>query len=112
MNWYIVKLVFSIESGPEAQFDEQLRLIKASNTNDAYFKARNIGKQEELSFSNASHTMVKWRFIDVPEINLLGELKDGVEVYSTTVESEDRELYVNTVKKKAMTIQSRELVLV
>lgn len=112
MNWYLVKLVFSIESGPEAQFDEQLRLIKAGNTNDAYFKARNIGRQEEVAFSNASHTLVKWRFIDVPEVNQVGELKDGMELYSNTIESEDREGYIHAVRKKGMAIQSRELLVV
>jgi hypothetical protein len=114
MNWYIVKLVFSIDrelGDNRAQFDEQIRLVNAKNSSDAYFKARNLGKKEESAFSTDKNETVKWRFIDVPEISLLGELKDGVELYSNTIEIEEKTSYISSILKKGMSIQSRGLVL-
>ncbi len=112
MNWYIVKLVFSIDRdqvAKSAQFDEQIRLVQARNSSDAYFKARNIGKKEETAFSSDRNETIKWRFIDVPEISLLGELKDGAEVYSNTIEIEEKTSYISSILKKGMGIQSKWL---
>lgn len=121
MNWYLTKLVFIIDtennSGPsdsqnqKAQFDEQLRLIHALDESDAYFKAKSIGKKQQSQFSNASNETVTWRFVDVSEIVLVAELKDGVEVYSTTHETYEKENFINSVRSKGMAIQTRNLFL-
>ena len=47
MNWYLTKIVFQIDIGKgknSNQFDEQLRMIKAASTEEAFFKARSNGK--------------------------------------------------------------------
>ncbi len=47
MKWYLAKLVFRIICGEgehTAQFDEQLRLIKANNKEEAFHKAKRVGK--------------------------------------------------------------------
>jgi hypothetical protein len=115
MNWYIVKLVFSIEQNEKevvhSQFDEQLRLVQANNTNQAYFKARAIGKKEEVSFSDVQNETIKWRFIDISEVNFLGELKDGLELYSSTVEIDEKSNFINAILQKGMSIQSRGLLM-
>lgn len=52
------------------------------NNLQAFYKARDIGKQEENCFLNNVHKPVQWKFIDVSEIHLLDALADGAEVYS------------------------------
>lgn len=114
MKWYIAKLVFSIETTTayaSAQFDEQVRLIKANNATEAYFKIRRIGKTEEVSFSNTTSSRVQWQFIDVSEMICIGDITDGLEVYSNTVEVEEKNSYINAVLKKGMGIQAKNLIL-
>ena len=48
MNWYLAKIVYRIICGNgdhAAQFDEQLRLICATNKEDAFHKAQRTGKK-------------------------------------------------------------------
>ena len=73
MNWYLVKLIFSIEvenriSNNLAEFDEQLRLIEDHSQEAALLKARKLGKSICTTFHNTSNQKVSWRFIDVREI--------------------------------------------
>lgn len=109
MNWYITKLVFNIdiENGKNnAQFDEQLRMIKAESIDEAFFKARAFGKSEEAMFVNTNKKLVNWKFIDVSEIQLVNELSDGAEIYTSTHETEEVNAYINFVRHKAMVIQT------
>lgn len=109
MNWYITKLVFNIdiENGKNnAQFDEQLRMIKAESIDEAFFKARALGKSEEAMFVNTNKKLVNWKFIDVSEIQLVNELSDGAEIYTSTHETEEVNAYINFVRHKAMVIQT------
>ncbi|XHR95736.1 DUF4288 domain-containing protein [Mucilaginibacter sp. UC70_90] len=97
MNWYVAKLVFRVISGDgdhQAQFDEQLRLISADNELVAYEKANRIGQPNQDSFKNIEKQTVKWQFIDVAELNQLGELTDGAELYYNIHETPDADLYI------------------
>jgi len=112
MNWYLSKLIFSIEpaeQGNKAQFDEQLRLVQSSNEADAYFKAKQIGKSIQSEFENEEKENVQWRFVDVSEVIEIKEIKDGMEVYSTTHETYEKENFINSVLQKGIAIQSRHL---
>ena len=112
MKWYLAKLVFSIEvseSTVKSEFDEQFRLIQARTEEEAYFKAKNLGKKLQSSFLNAKNKVVNWRFIDASEVNLINELSDGVEIYSNTVETKEKESFINSVLQKAMGIQAKNL---
>ena len=84
MNWYISKIVFSIENkqAAKSQFDEQLRLVSADSTEEAFMKARAIGLNEEEIFFNSNQNEVKWEFINVSEIIPMDKLEDGIELYS------------------------------
>lgn len=109
MNWYVTKLVFNIdiENGKNnAQFDEQLRMIKAESSEEAFFKARALGKRDEAMFVNNNKKLVNWKFIDVSEIQLVNELSDGTEIYTSTHETEEVNAYINFVRHKAMVIQT------
>ena len=104
MNWYIAKIVFRIITGDgnhTPQFDEQLRLIHANNEEDAFEKAQQLGREEEDSFMNQKNQTVQWTFINIPELNKLPSLSDGIEIYSRVNEYENAKRYIDTVNQKA-----------
>ena len=107
MNWYISKIVFGItaENQQTQQFDEQLRLIQADTTEEAFLKARMIGIGEEDSFINDSNKQVKWEFINVAELVPLKKLEDGVEIYSRIHEMEEAKSYVNFIHQRAISLR-------
>ena len=109
MNWYIAKMVFRIITGEGnhmPQFDEQLRLIKANNEEEAFEKAQQLGREEEDSFMNQKNQLVKWAFINIPELNKLPSLSDGMEIYSKVNEYENAKRFIDTVNQKAGNIGS------
>lgn len=104
MNWYVAKIVFRIISGDGnhmPQFDEQLRLIHAKDEDEAFDKARQIGREEEDSFMNQKNQLVQWSFINIPELNKLPSLSDGVEIYSKVNEYDNAKNFIDTVNEKA-----------
>lgn len=107
MNWYLAKIVYRIISGTnteDAQFDEQLRLIRAKTKEDAFCKSREIGEKEQEVFFNASQQLVEWKFINVSELYKLGEMIDGAELYSRIEERGNADAYIETVNRKAVSI--------
>ena len=101
MNWYLAKINFQIICGNgrhKPQFDEQLRLILAGDSLEAFHKARLIGENEG---NTECGPQVKWAFIDVSELHLLSELTDGAELYSNVREDDDPDLYIRNTKKRA-----------
>ena len=104
MNRYLVKLVYQIICGEglhTAQFDEQLRFVKAGDEEEALHKACVIGVQEEETFYNNKQQLVRWKFINVAELYCLTELNDGAEVFSQIRESSDAPAYCSFVHHKA-----------
>ena len=110
MNWYISKIVFSIENthASKSQFDEQLRLVAADSTEEAFMKARAIGLNEEEIFFNSNQNEVKWEFINVSEIIPMSRLEDGIELYSRIHETEEARTYINFIHQKAIAIRMNE----
>ena len=110
MNWYISKIVFSIENkqATKSQFDEQLRLVSADSTEEAFMKARTIGLNEEEIFFNSSQKEVKWEFINVSEVIPMNKLEDGIELYSRIHETEEARTYINFIHQKAIAIRLNE----
>lgn len=108
MNWYLSKLVYQIICGEgrhTPQFDEQLRLVSATDEQEAFNKAQRIGLLQEESFYNQRHQLVKWKFINVCELNKISELADGAEIYSRIHETEHAGNYIDVVHSKAEYIQ-------
>ena len=104
MNWYLAKIIFQIISGSgnhTPQFDEQLRLIEASDSESALQKARRLGERDQPSFINAHGRYVKWNFIDVAELIPLSNQADGAEVFSRVEECDFAEAYIELVRHKA-----------
>jgi len=109
MNWYLAKIVFRIITGDGnhmPQFDEQLRLILANDEDEAFEKAQQLGRDEEDSFINQRNQHVNWHFIQLPELNKLPSLSDGIEIYSRVNEYENAKRYIDMVNKKAGNIGS------
>jgi hypothetical protein len=114
MNWYLVKLIFSIDRADKknkSEFDEQLRLISAGSMADAYLKGKMLGQKLQGGFYDENHARVVWSFVDVPEVIQLDGIEDGAEVYSSTHETEEKENFINSVRRKGMAIQARSLFL-
>lgn len=104
MKWYLVKMVYQIicgEGNHTPQFDEQLRLIHADDDLHAFQKARRVGEKEQDNFLNAANKPVKWKFIDVSEMNVLNNFVDCAEMYSRIKEEYDAEYYIQVVKLRA-----------
>ena len=111
MNWYLAKIVFRIICGDgehTPQFDEQLRLVSADNKENAFYKAGDIGRQEDETFFNSKQQLVRWQFINVCEVYRLSELIDGAEMYSRIEERDDAEAYIHVVNRKSANILSEK----
>lgn len=112
MHWYVAKIVFQIICGNgnhTPQFDEQLRLIAATDEEEALAKARGIGWAEEVVFFNDRQELVQWKFIDVSERYRLQDLAHGAEVYSRIVETENAPAYITRVQLRAAYLEEASL---
>ncbi|MES2134028.1 MAG: DUF4288 domain-containing protein [Bacteroidota bacterium] len=112
MKRYLVKLMFNIniDNGNHAsQFDEQIRIVESHSMENAFHKARGMGKQEEETFVNNNKQLVQWKFIDVVDLYELDTIKDGEQIYSNTHEKDDTKSFINYIRQKAMVIQAKNL---
>lgn len=112
MKKYLVKLMFNvnIDNGSNtSEFDEQIRVIEAHNLENAFYKARSIGRKEEETFLNNENKLVSWNFIDVAELYPLEEIKDGEQVYSNTRKIKDTNSFISYIRQKSMEIQAKNL---
>jgi hypothetical protein len=113
MKWYSINLVFNIDINDgedRTQFDEQLRLIEAASSADAFFKGRMLGKEEEEILVNKKGRTVQWKFIDVSEVKML-EMKSGSMLYSKTYIDDNYTEYINSVSRKSQVLQLQDAVL-
>ena len=104
MNWFLAKIVYRIVCGKgdhTPQFDEQLRLIEAEDAESAFEKAHAIGLQEQDAFLNQSSSLVQWQFVNVSELYRISALIDGAELYARVQETENADVYMQLVHKKA-----------
>lgn len=109
MNWFLVKIVFRIICGDgrhTPQFDEQLRLVQAHSNTDAFYKAQELGQQEEETFYNNKKQLVQWQFINVYEVYRLNQLIHGAEIFSRIDEKYDAEEYIRTIHARAARIMN------
>ena len=112
MQWFVAKIVYQIITGKgdhSPQFDEQLRLISANSRDEAWKRASEIGAQEQYAFKNQRQELVEWRFINVPEVNSLTSLGDGMELYSRIEEPQDANAYISWLQVKAAHLKGQQL---
>lgn len=112
MEKYIAKLMFNIniDNGNDAsQFDEQIRIVESQSLEDAFYKARIIGRKEEETFLDRDNKLVSWQFIDVADVYPLKEMKDGEQIYSNTHKIQDAGSFIRYIRQKSMEIQAKNL---
>ena len=102
MNHYLITLVFRIEAAPErvAQFDEQMRLIKADSATAAYEKACYLGLSEEGPVNNINGTVLEWKFVGIAGLVEIKHLSDKAEIFSNTRETVLPQAYMDHIKEK------------
>ncbi|MDZ4666737.1 MAG: DUF4288 domain-containing protein [bacterium] len=110
MKNFLAKIVYQIvgaENSAVEQFDEQLCLIEARDTHEAFFKARMLGvKNEDEVVTDMGHGLF-WKFVDVPYLKELKSMLDGEELYSCVSERDQSDHYASFIKKRAQEIQER-----
>jgi hypothetical protein len=89
--WFAAKLLFEDKIiGPASRHaahdplqHESIRLIHAEAKAGAMLKARRLGQGFKLEYLNSDGESVKWRFIEVLDLQKLhaDEIHDGTEVY-------------------------------
>jgi hypothetical protein len=57
-------------------------LFRASNDNEAMKRALELGKEQETRYKNSKSQWVRWAFVSVQVIKILGRRLDGIEVGS------------------------------
>jgi len=82
-GWYVAELVeeITVEDDPRNVVHQNLVLIRAVSADEAYEKARKIGKDGETSYDNPSGKAVRIRFRGLSKLEELEEeLDDGAEI--------------------------------
>ena len=110
MNAFISKLVFQIICGTgdhTPQFDEQLRLIVAENAELAYATSMQLGETEQCSFYNMNEELVRWKFTGIADLQSLGNLQHGAEIYSAVAETDDEERYIHDISLRTKQLRDK-----
>lgn len=90
MNPYTAQIIYRIKCESCAiveQYDEQWRLLFATDERDALYKARVIAKKEETTFVDRHGRTVTWELISVKDIQAI-ELEHGALLFSSVKEVE------------------------
>ena len=107
MEWYVAKMVYQVVNTKKThapQIDEQYKLIQADDRAWAWEKANILGKLGECKLEGIKQTSVQWKFINVVDLLEIGELKDGVELFSDTDEPDNIEEYMAVSELRAKRI--------
>ncbi len=103
MKWFLVKYIYEIVCGDgkyNPQFDEQLRLMMATDKSDALHKAEVAAENFHPPFENCKGEKVSWKFICIADLHEISAPGDGVEITSTLHEPDDLNLFMSQVDKR------------
>jgi hypothetical protein len=98
MNCFLIKMVFQVICGNgnhTPQFDEQLRLIFATDALAAVQKAKQMAAEE-----TTDTPLVEWKFIAVTDVYPFKLDLDGAALFSTIKETELNTAYIHTLQLK------------
>lgn len=102
MKWFVVRYIYQIITGEgdhASQFDEQLRLTVAENSDDALLKAEAQAEDFHKPFRNVNGEMVTWNFICVADLYEIQSPADGAEVASVLHEPDNVEAFLDNVNQ-------------
>lgn len=109
---FLARLLFCVkaeENGNCSEFDEQYRLIRSYNYDDALLKARMLGLHEQETIVSSKSGLIRWEFVDVAELYDLNTMGDGDQVYSSTVEVQDPQSYIEYIRRKSQALQVKHM---
>ncbi len=106
LRWYVAVLIVRIRvngSDGEPLTDRQIRLIHATDPEEAFNRALVLGAQENRSYLNGAGETVRWEFLGLADLDLLQAPAPGdeVEIYSERLRGDGQEL---VREKSALTI--------
>lgn len=89
MNPYTAQIIYRIkcESIGTEQYDEQWRLVFATDDRDALYKARVLAKKEEVTFIDRHGRTVRWELVAVKDLQAIN-LEHGAMLFSSVKEVE------------------------
>lgn len=90
MSWYAAIVVHRItvisrpEQGrTEDDYSGSLILVRATSEGEAKVEAQRLAAKEEDEYKNSEGESVRWQFVDVFDVRLVGHrLRNGDEIYS------------------------------
>ena len=89
MQAYTAQIIFKIKTSSTGteQYDEQWRIIYATDERDALMKARTVAKEEEVTFIDRHGRPVSWELVAVKDLQPV-EIKHGALLFSAVKEVE------------------------
>ena len=93
-QWYVATLIVQCRVGDQQDgpftCDEQIRLIRAVDAEEAYQKALQLGKGEEVVYQNSDGEDVFWEFVGLEDLEELFDktISDGREIRSRLSEQD------------------------
>jgi hypothetical protein len=102
MKWFVVRYIYQIITGDgnhASQFDEQLRLTVAGDSDEALSKAEKLAEGFHQPFRNCRGEMVTWNFICVADLYEIQSPADGAELASVLHEPDDVEEFLANVNR-------------
>jgi hypothetical protein len=107
-KWYIgwIVLEFVIEDDPRNVVHINTLLIEANSPDDAYKKALELGKSQEMEYLNTDGKVVKVKFRGLRELNVIhDELEHGAELfYHQEVEVPEKAIRERIRKKRELAV--------
>lgn len=103
MKWFLARYIYQIVSGDDnyiSQFDEQMRLINALNSNEALIKAEAMAEGFHPPFKNCKGEPVVWKFICIADLHEISAPDNGAEVASILHEPADAAGFLSEVEKR------------
>ena len=104
MTWYVTKMIFRISDANASQmiqFDEQWRLILATDKQAAIKKAETIGKSESETIVQQNGNKVMWEFMTVTDLFAFDAASDGSEIFSRIEQPDNISNYLHNLELRS-----------
>jgi hypothetical protein len=91
VNWYstCVRRICLIEGLGAIRCEDDVSLLSADGWEEARQKAILLGRSREETYLNSDGQRVRWAFDRLITLDCIGDIHDGVEIYSQSAEIGD-----------------------
>jgi hypothetical protein len=100
---FIAKIIWQIKiptNNLASEFDVQLRIIRALDTEKATNKAIEIGHKQEETFINSKGKQISWTYINVEFVKEIISFDDGIEICSQIIHANDAMQFIKDIHIK------------